>query len=233
MIIFSDKYKLRQGDFDHNDNIKASAVLDLFQTVASIHAEQGGMGFEPMINRGIVWVVTKIKFDCYAKLYANQTVIVETIPQPKGLVDYTRDYYIYNENGDLLIKGTSQWVLIDYNTRRIVRPTMDFEGEFSTRKAYDEKKIEKISETRENFCYEYKVRNIDLDHNGHLNNIRYADIIYNCETSTAPINRLIINFNNEARLGDIVTVYSNNANCYCAFIGDKSCFTAYITRKDF
>ena len=233
MIVFNDTYKFCEGDFDLNDNLKASSILDLFQTVASVHAREGGFGFDEMIARNIAWVITKIKFDCYAPIKVNQPIFVESIPQPKGLADYVRDHYLYDENGNLIVKGSSQWVLIDFTTRRIVRPCVDFVGEFSTKKAYENRRIEKVEPTTAVYHYDYPVRAIDIDHNGHLNNIRYADIVFNCENATKPIKRFIINFINEAKLGQTLACYGDGEKTYSAFIEDKPCFSAFIEREDF
>ncbi|MBR2988380.1 MAG: hypothetical protein IKC64_01500 [Clostridia bacterium] len=158
---------------------------------------------------------------------------METVPHPKGLMDYVRDYYIYDKDGNLLVKGTSQWVLIDFTSRRIVRPCVEFEGEFSTKKAYDERKIEKIEPNKSVYYYDYTVRPIDIDYNGHMNNIRYADIVFNCENTDKPIKRFVINFINEAKLGQTLACYGDGINTYCAFTDDKPCFSAFVERSDY
>ena len=94
-----------------------------------------GMGFEEMKQNNIAWVVTKIKFDCFVKLYPGMTITAETYPHPKGIVDYTRDFYLYDENGTLAAKGTSQWVHIDFKERKIVKPSVDFDGQFTDKYA--------------------------------------------------------------------------------------------------
>ena len=97
MLIYNERFKLRESDFDEFDNLKPSAFLDFFQSVASTHATLKGMGFDDMIKKNIAWVLTKVKLDAYKRVKAKDTIIVETIPRPKGLIDYTRDYYIYDE----------------------------------------------------------------------------------------------------------------------------------------
>ena len=233
MIEYCEQFTLTEGDFDHNDNVKISTILDLFQTVAANHASEGGIGFSEMMEKGLAWIITKIKFDCFAPLYYDRKLIVKSVPKPKGLVDYTRDYFIYNECNNMVAKGSSQWVLIDFKARKIVRPIVDFVGEFSPLTAYSERKIEKIEPVKDIFCFDYEVKKIDLDHNGHLNNIRYADIIFNCETDCRPAKKFIINFNNEALLGNTVSCFTDNNGKYSAFIGEKCCFSAFVLREEF
>ena len=122
MLSYSEQYKIRTSELDYRDNMRLSAYLDLFQTIAGKHAELLGLGYEEMLKKGIAWVITKVKFDCILPLLSDETVTVVTEPHEKGLMDFTRDYYIYKQSGELAAKGTSQWVHIDFATRKLVEP---------------------------------------------------------------------------------------------------------------
>ena len=56
--------------------------------------------------------------------------------------------------------------------------------------------------------YDYKVHMTDLDHNLHLNNARYLDIVYNMmiENGKKEIKKCEIAYISEARLDDIIHV---------------------------
>ena len=231
MIFYKENYKLKESDFDFNDNMRASAYLDIFQTVAAKHATMLGMGFEEMKQKNIAWVVTKIKFDCFVKLYPGMTITAETYPHPKGIVDYTRDFYLYDENGTLAAKGTSQWVHIDFKERKIVKPSVDFDGQFTDKYAYDNKRIERILPLKSAPVYSHTIQRSELDHNGHTNNIKYTDIAFNSfDLPARPLKKVIVNFLAETKLNEIVdvSVEKQNDNLY-VFSGSKngeSCFTA-------
>ena len=62
MKLWEKEYNLRASDFDKYNHIKPSAVLDLFQDAAGQHAIILGVGFEDMLKRSFLWVLTKIKF---------------------------------------------------------------------------------------------------------------------------------------------------------------------------
>ena len=145
MLTYSEQYKIRTSDLDYRDDMRLSAYLDLFQTIAGKHADLLGLGYEQMLKKGIAWVITKVKFDCLLPLKSDETVTVVTEPHEKGLMDFTRDYYVYNERGELAAKGTSQWVHIDFVSRRLVEPQADFEGKFTTRSAYPKRRIERVA----------------------------------------------------------------------------------------
>ncbi len=231
MLSYSEKFKLRQGDFDASDNLRASAVLDIFQTIAAAHAEILGVGFAAMMEKNIAWVITKVKFDCITALHAGDEVVVETRPLPKGTVDYVRDFYIYAPSGELAIKGSSQWVLIDFTSRRILRPTFDFEGEFTAQTAYETRKIERVAPFDGTSVHAHAVTNSDQDHNGHTNNVRYADMAYDAQANALPIKRANINFIAETKVGDTIDVAVRtdaNATEYCGYSRSTPCFTMRI-----
>lgn len=232
LLEYSETYKLRESDFDFRDRIRLSVFLDLFQTIAAKHATMLGLGFEAMLNKGIAWVVTKIKFDVYLPLFPGETVTVRTFPHPKGLVDYTRDFFMYNGNGKLAAKGTSQWVHIDFTNRKIVKPTEEFYGEFVNEYAYDNKRIERIAPLGFAPVYTHTVTRSELDHNLHTNNIKYADMAYNAaELPDKMLSRMIINFVAETRLNDKIDIAVENSDNEYLFTGFKEtqpCFTAKL-----
>ena len=57
------KYYLRFSDFDKFSNIKPSSVLDIFQDIASAHAELLEIGFNALDSKNLLWVVARTKFE--------------------------------------------------------------------------------------------------------------------------------------------------------------------------
>jgi len=230
MLSYTERYKLRQSDFDCYDNMRVSSYLDIFQTIAAIHAEQLNMGFEQMMKKNIAWVLAKVKFDCFFPLKAGETITAETRPHTKGIVDYVRDYYIFGENGKLAAKGTSQWVLIDFTSRKIVKPVADYPGECTTEFAYENKRIERIMPIKEEPTFSHTITRSDTDHNGHTNNIKYADMAFNAAAlPSAPVKRAVINYINETKLGETVNICckcDNGAYTFTGKSGENVCFTA-------
>lgn len=232
LLTYSDKYKLRESDMDLNDNIRVSALLDLFQSMAGKHATALGIGFEPTLARGLVWVLTKLKCDVISPMKFDETVTVVTNPRPVGLIDYTRDFFVYGEDGSLKAKATSQWVLLDYRTRKISKPVIAFDGEFAEGSAYESKRIEKVPPLSSAPVHSHVVTRSDIDHNGHTNNIKYADICFNAaELPNDYFKKFIINFSVETMLGDRIDVSAEqegNAYLFCGRKGDAVSFTARI-----
>ena len=99
--------------FDLNDALTPKSILNIFQDVASVHAEEIGVGYSDMLAKNLYWVLSRVKFDIIKQPTPNQTVIVETWPLEKGRIDFDRDFLITSTDGEVLIKGTSKWCVID------------------------------------------------------------------------------------------------------------------------
>lgn len=172
-------YYLRISDFNRYGRLKASSILDIFQDIAASHANELGIGFDAMIANETIWVLSKVKFEIFSQPDLYETVHVKTWPlQPDKLI-FTRDYLITDKNGETVAKGTSEWVVINSVTRKLVPAADSFpikEG-FITERMF-EGKIKKIPEfTSENESYVVNAAFSDCDINGHVNNIQYANYV--------------------------------------------------------
>ena len=110
-------YRLRYLDFDRYGRIQPTAVLDLLQDVATVHAEEIGIGRDAMVARGVFWAVVRLKYEIVRDPEYFSVVRVRTWPHTLTNFSFLRDFSICGENGELLIKASSEWVLMDVETR--------------------------------------------------------------------------------------------------------------------
>ncbi len=234
--VFIKKYNLRGSDFDKFMEIKPSAVLDLFQDVAGLHAEELGIGFNAMLEKGLLWVVMKVKYELVKMPRMYQNVIVKTWPKEPKRLDFERNYLILDENEDVLIKGTSQWAIISSETRKLTRATNVYEkiDEFCDDVVFDGKII-RIPDFE---ALEPMVSVIsgfsELDSNGHVNNIHYADYVINAINPQKPMNirNFQIDFHKEIMLGDKTDIFveENEDILVKGMQGDNIMFSARISK---
>lgn len=123
-------------------------------------------------------------------------------------------------------------MLIDYKTRRISRAVIEYDGECTDKSAYENRRIEKVTVDGGEKKYTHTVTPLDLDHNGHVNNIRYADMAFcACHEENRPVKRAIFNFSSECRLSDTVEVFVKTEGDVTLVLGkraDEVSFTARI-----
>ena len=177
--LWKKEYDLRAGDFDQFNRIKPSAVLELFQDAAGQHAEELGLGFEAMLARSYLWVLTRIRFKILSQPKSYQRVVIKTWPLEPNRLNYRREYCMEDEQGNRLIVGSSEWVVIHSEKRRFVSaPDLyPFTDGFHTERSFEEK-LGKIPDfegaeppysVTPGFC--------ELDVNGHVNNTKYANYV--------------------------------------------------------
>ena len=179
--IWQKKYNLRANDFDKFGNIFPSAVLDLFQDAASQHAEELGAGFDKMLEKSLLWILVRMKFTILKMPSRYDEVIVKTWPIGNSKVTYRREYQILDLNGNEIIKGSSDWAIMHFNSRKLVlgeNPYPFSEGFCGV--LMHEGKLTKIKD----FEYEensYKINTAfsEVDMNNHINNTKYAAYILN------------------------------------------------------
>lgn len=208
--ILSREFNLRTSDFDLNKNIKPSAVLDLFQEIASVHANELGVGFDNLIQSGLLWVLVRVKFEVVKAPKMHSKIIAKTWPLPAGRVSLQREYLIEDAEGNTLIKGTSEWVTMHVETRKLVQNGISYPlNEYCEDKNFAER-IKKIPDFEANGeGAKIKPSYCDIDENMHVNNIRYADFVLNAyETQNREeITAFQLDFHKEVKMGDCVSLF--------------------------
>ena len=178
-IKFEREYYLRTSDYDCRLKLNPASILDLFQDAAGCHAESLGIGFEPMLARELLWVVAKIKFQILADPELHQRVRVRTWPLSPTRVGFRREYFIEDEQGKLLVKGSSDWVLMHAKERRLM-PARDIypkDSEFCTCQAFEGRIIKVHDFEGQDTGHPTHPGFSDLDMNGHVNNAKYANYV--------------------------------------------------------
>ena len=203
--VFEDKFRIVTGEVEPLAVLKPSGILDCFQTVAGIHATVLGIGLKELLKKNQAWVLMRVKYDVYKQVPKESKVVVKTWPLAVGMIDYDRDYLILDEEGNVLVKGSSKWVIMDSKNRKILRAPYNYPCECLKDRNYDSfERIRVLFDETSNIIGTYTVRNTEIDVLGHLNNIRYADIIF--EFYPCELRNLQIDYIKETKLGETLTI---------------------------
>lgn len=237
------KYRLsmltRTTEFDKDDKLTIYAILDFFQQAASIHATKIGLGFDEMIKANMLWVVLRIKFNILSDtIKPLDEITVETWPEPKGKIEFIRSHVIYDSQNKVAIDGRASWVVIDSEKRRILRAKDVYQyNDDYTEEAVNNnelKKIEPFDYKEMEKVYTYKVYKMDLDHNGHVNNTKYANMAFNAiEYNGRSVKSGQIDFINEAKLNDSIDIYVKDFGDYIKVMGILDDKISFILKLDF
>ena len=180
---FEKEFYLRTSDFDRRMELFPSAVLDLFQDVAGEHARALGIGREEMDKASLAWVIVKARYRVLRSPSQFDRVRVSTWPLPPRRSIFQREYMISDLQGTPLVLGRSEWVIIHTERRRLV-PAGDV---YPLTEFLEEHNFSEGFSRLRDFDGEGEARTVypqftDIDTNGHVNNIKYANYILNALT---------------------------------------------------
>lgn len=229
-------------DVDSNDIIKPHALLEIFQDVAAIHAGNLGCGYEECKAQNLAWVILYNKIEIVKPPKYFTDVVVNTWPKPARRIEYNREYEMVDGNGDLLVKGISNWAIINYETRSIVRKGVEFDGEYNEFTNYPEPAKRKLDldESLVSDYFTYTTVADDLDHNGHVNNTRYLKMIFDhlkLHQQKKYINCIEIAYIKEAKFEETIKIGYNRLNdnkyMFIGYVNKEKCFEAIIGEKEY
>ena len=209
--IWKRKYILRTSDFDKFNRIKPSAVLELFQDAAGLHAEELGVGFDSMSGSSQLWVLTRTKFKIITDPENHQTVTVKTWPLKPGRLVHRRECRIEDENGNPIIVGSSEWVVINSESRRpISAPELySLGGDFCEDMMCEEKltKVPDFEETTS--AHAVNAGFSEIDTNNHVNNTKYANFVLDAisPSSEDVLKSIQIDYRKEVLEGTQLNIY--------------------------
>ena len=210
-------YPLRVSDFDRHQRILPSSILDLFQEIAGVHADMLGVSGPQLLEKNLCWMITRSRFEILKQPELYKSVIVKTWPIESHRIELDRDYEIYSEEGELLIRGTSAWVVMDITDRASPKLVMarDFDlglDEYLTERTFERAYGRVVyNGIACDSPYEYTPAYTDLDMNGHVNNAKYASFTLNAVEGMLgerQITDVRIDFSKEILLGETVRIHS-------------------------
>ena len=212
---YKQNYTLTYSDVDSNYNMRFDAILSAFQVATLFHSIELNVGTDVLLeNSNAFWVLTKSKFKILKMPKFNQEIGVETWPLPATLVRFNREYKIAL-GGEAYVLGTSEWVTLDATTRSL-RKSSTIKYPFELEHRTDVSGAGEYSRKREqvgddNLAYVHTVRYVDIDPNGHTNNVSYVKMALNSfsveEFNDANFTEFEIQFIAQSYYGDDVDVY--------------------------
>ncbi len=243
--IYEKTYHIDYGDADYYRKVKLSSLFNYFQDIASLHAENLGLGIVELQEKGVTWVLVKMLVQMDRVPGLNEQVFLETWPLEPKKLEFERNFYIKDISGEIIGRAISSWVIMDVRTREI-RKTELFPGRVNT---YDpiraiEERMGKIKSNGQlQQVYKKVIGYSDIDINGHLNNSKYIDYIADCfsieKHGQYTVNSIQVSYLSEAFAGDTIILNKDISELEAGIVyvegvdetGAKTYFRACITLK--
>ncbi|MBR5783405.1 MAG: hypothetical protein IKY33_04185 [Clostridia bacterium] len=173
------EYTLRAVDFDKYGRLQPAAILGLFQDAAGQHSEELGLGFDAMLERCYLWVLIRVRFDIFRPAKRYQKVIIKTWPLSPTRLSYRREYCMEDTDGNTLVSGSSEWVVMHSQKRRLLSvPDLYPFTEGFCKQVMFEGRLPKVPDFEADTpSHTVSAGFSELDMNNHVNNTKYANFI--------------------------------------------------------
>lgn len=203
MKVYREDLRILTKDCDLTGQWRPSAILETMQEMAGIHGTLIGVGRNVLLQKGVVWVLTRVEvvMDRYPRV--GETVSIETFPMPVRRWFFPRYFIFRDETGAEIGRAGSLWVLLDVNTRKMAKPDicaalMPDNSDLLAPLGLPST-VAEVSGTLEASLHTPVYTELDV--NGHVNNTKYMDWCCNAlgiETMTAHcLSRFDVNYNLE------------------------------------
>ena len=102
--------------------LKPAAFMDAAQEIAYWAAHELGFGYDSLHIHHTAWVLSRMHIHFVQLPAWRDQVQLYTWHKGASGLFYLRDFVLRNQEGRPIITATSSWVVIDEQTRRLVRP---------------------------------------------------------------------------------------------------------------
>jgi acyl-ACP thioesterase len=207
--MYREELLLRSKDVDLHRRLRTSRLFELLQEASIRHTEQLGMGRDKTLDRGILWIVGLQRAQIARMPVYDEQIVLKSWPGKTMHLFFPRYYQMETGAGEVLLRASALWTLVDQETRKVVFPEkygVVIEGEVTGEEIglpASPRKLELTETVPFRVPYSY------VDLNGHMNNTRYFDLAEDCVPASRegrPLRLVQTEYVSEARLGDELRV---------------------------
>ena len=178
-LTYQMKMKIPFDMADMNGHIKLPDVILLSLQVSGMQSIELGVSDKAILeDYNLVWIITDYDIEVFRLPRFAEEITIETEALSYNRLFCYRRFTIYDEAGQELIHMMATFVLMDRDSRKVhaVEPEIvaPYQSDFN-KKLIRGPKYESLEEP---ISKDYHVRFYDLDMNGHVNNSKYLDWIF-------------------------------------------------------
>ena len=214
MIKYTEKHTIPCYDTDAAWRLKPTSFMNMAQEAAGRHAVYLGFGYDDLIKTNTAWILSRVHVEFVDTPKWRENITLNTWHKGLDRLFFLRDFLMTDKDGRPRVKATTSWLVLNLDTRRLVRdPHLLDEGTVCSdnvlEKPADKVVIPKDAEV--NLVMDHEVAYSDLDMNGHANNAMYMQWAMNAVnyeiSSEKPVKEFTINFNHEIKPQETVSIY--------------------------
>ncbi|MFI3303247.1 MAG: 5-formyltetrahydrofolate cyclo-ligase [Rikenellaceae bacterium] len=189
------------------------AIILSIVEAAGVDANRLGCGISRLNAMGLSWVLLNYSMELQQAPALGEKIDIETWISDCSRITSIRNFVIRNSRGERIGTVSTQWCMIDLETRRAVNLlTSEINyPQYVSNRAAELSTLRKFPNLEGNESeYQHTVDKDDLDFNNHVNTIRYIEMMITMLPEELHHNisptRTDFHFISESRLGDTLTI---------------------------
>ena len=178
-LTYQMKMKIPFDMADMNGHIKLPDVILLSLQVSGMQSIELGVSDKAILeDYNLVWIITEYDIEVVRLPRFAEEITIETEALSYNRLFCYRRFTIYDEAGQEIIRMLATFVLMDRDSRKVHAVEPEIVAPYQS--DFDKKLIRgpKYESLNEPISKDYHVRFYDLDMNGHVNNSKYLDWIF-------------------------------------------------------
>lgn len=210
---YQEKISIKSYQTNQYGKASIASLFNILIEAAWAHAQVMDWGYDSLKNNNLFWVLSRMYFQVEKYPAWQDEITLNTWSAgTDGMYAY-REYIVEDENGEVLLRASSAWLILDMETRKIFRLS-EYRNTFPKRidqNACRNPKRIKPGIRAENMVF-YPVLFSDLDINQHFNSVKYVERVLD-DFGIEYLNNhepaeLEVNYLKEGQAGDSIAVTS-------------------------
>ena len=213
------KYQFTVEPFseDLRGSLSWGTLGNLLLRCASLSAGTFGFGYEQVVQRRLSWVLSRLIIDVPAMPRTGEQFEIQTWVKSVYRQFTDRHYAIMHPDGTAYGYAVSTWALIDIDTRQPV-DLSQMPDDLLWQSIVPEREAPIASPTRlrlqtPELLAEHVAAYTDLDINGHVNSIRYIELLLDRiskeDHAAEPVTRIEMQYAAESGAGDRLQIFAD------------------------
>ena len=207
---------IQAHEVDFTNRLRIDSLFMQLQDIAAEHADKLNLGYPALIEHNLSWVLSWSKVIITSLPEFGEEIKIRTWPKKKYKLYSLRDFYIYGNNDQIIIRATTAWLPINIKTKRIIDTSslpapINYQENES---AIDELPHKVTNQWNKKLIFTKYMRYTDLDLNQHVNNIRYIELIMDSfpkeHYEKFQPESMSINFMSESGYNDEIEIYKSD-----------------------
>lgn len=120
--VFSRWHTVSSGEADCFGRLRPGALFRLLQDLAVLQSNENGYGRTMNRERGLCWVVSRMRVEFQNLPRHGQVLELRTWPAPQSRIMFPRHYDVRDRAGNTLVRASAAWLLMEERRRSMVLP---------------------------------------------------------------------------------------------------------------